>query len=311
MNKRVPLTLSATCVVLSLASAGCPRWWLPGGAIPTFPEAGSSSPEPSDAGVDQPVTPTTEPVLPTVDGACPMLTTGVVSIRDISAQLWVKEPPAGDTIPLLIYWHGTGSSPAEAELMLHDTFDQLMSEGGVIVALSESTQLGENTSTGTWTTGDFAIVDQIVACAVEQLPIDTRRIYTTGCSAGAIHAGVMAYQRSGYIAAAALNSGGLVQPFPLQDPGHAPNVITAHGPSGTDVVIIDFAQASLEYAHRLAAEGGFAVDCGHTSGHCGAPIELKQALWQFLTDHPFGVDPEPYASGLPASFPDYCQIVEN
>jgi poly(3-hydroxybutyrate) depolymerase len=240
-----------------------------------------------------------------------MIVSGAASVGHIPVQLWVKESPTGDTIPVVIYWHGTGSTPSEAELMLDDTFEQLTSEGGVIIALGGTTGVGEITSTGTWSIGDFAVVDQLVACAAEQLPIDTRRIYTTGCSAGAVHAGVMAYERSGYIAAAALNSGGQVRTFPLQEPGHVPNVITAHGPSATDVVIIDFAQASIAYANQLASQGGFAVDCGHNFGHCGAPAELKRALWQFLTDHPFGVAPEPYASGLPASFPDYCQIVEN
>jgi hypothetical protein len=122
----------------------------------------------------------------------------------------------------------------------------------------------------------------------------------------------MAYERSGYIAAAALNSGGyLVQEFPLQERGHVPSVLTAHGALTTDVVIVNFAQASIDYADRLAADGGFAVNCNHGGGHCAAPSELKRAMWQFLTDHPFGVDPEPYANGLPPSFPDYCRVVEN
>jgi predicted esterase len=307
----VPLTLSATCVVLSLASAGCPRWWQSGGVIPTSPEAGSDSPVPTDAGSAEPVEPITEPVLPKVDGACPMMVSGVARLNDIPVNLWIKESPSGDTIPILIYWHGTGSSPSEAEQLLEDTFDELTSEGGVIIALGASTGAGVNTSTGTWSTGDFEVIDQAVACAVQQLPIDTRRIYTTGCSSGAVHAGVLAYERSGYIAAAALNSGGLVQKFPLQEPGHVPNVLTAHGASATDIVIINFAEASINYANQLAADGGFAVDCDHGGGHCAAPSELKRAMWQFLTDHPFGVDPEPYATGLPPSFPSYCRAVGN
>jgi hypothetical protein len=56
--------------------------------------------------------------------------------------------------------------------------------------------------------------------------------------------------------------------------------------------------------------GGFAVDCPHDAGHCGATPELKAAQWKFLQDHPFGADPEPYASGLPEGFPSACTIVE-
>jgi hypothetical protein len=48
------------------------------------------------------------------------------------------------------------------------------------------------------------------------------------------------------------------------------------------------------------------VDCNHGGGHCGAPANDIAAQWQFCKDHPFGVSPDPYASGLPSSFPSYC-----
>ncbi|HET8936998.1 MAG TPA: hypothetical protein VFN67_26325 [Polyangiales bacterium] len=297
---RMPLAV----LLLSLASAGCP-WWQPGASWPAGPEAGSGSPEPT-----KPVERLSEPVLPAVEGDCPTIETGDVEVAGIPVRFWVGDAPEGKTVPLIIYWHGTGSNPDEAKGMLGDTFNEILAKGGVVAAMGGTTGLGDITSTGTWSTGDFEIADQVVACAVKQLPIDTHRIYTTGCSSGGVHAGVMAYQRSGYIAAAALNSGGQVQAYPLQEPGHVPNVITAHGPSDYDVVIIDFALASVAYAQRLAKAGGFAVDCGHEGGHCGAPVELRPAMWQFLQDHPFGVDPEPYTGDLPAVFPDYCQVIE-
>jgi hypothetical protein len=136
-----------------------------------------------------------------------------------------------------------------------------------------------------------------------------RRIYTAGCSSGGVQAGVMAYLRSSYVAAAIPNSGGTVAQFELEDPAHVPAIMTAHGRTGLDVVIIDFANASRVLAADIAAQGGFAVDCDHDRGHCASPPELKNAQWQFLKDHPFGVTPEPYASELPASFPRYCSIL--
>jgi hypothetical protein len=294
-------------LLLAFACTGCPGWWPQSdGPFPPLPEAGSDSPTPSDAGVAEPVT---EPAIPKIDGECPTFETGQVEVNGITVQVWLSEAPNGGSIPLLIYWHGTGSSVEEVSQLAPDTLNTLREQGGLVVALTESTEEGINTSTGTWSTGDFAIVDQVVACAAQQLPIDTKRIFTTGCSSGAVHAGVMAYERSSYVAAAALNSGGQVQPFPLQEPGHVPNVALAHGPEGYDVVIIDFAIASHVYATELTKAGGFAVDCGHDNGHCGASFGLQNALWQFLNDHPFGVSPEPYLNGLPDSFPEYCQIV--
>jgi hypothetical protein len=41
--------------------------------------------------------------------------------------------------------------------------------------------------------------------------------------------------------------------------------------------------------------------------HCGGGGEAGD-IWQFFKDHPFGVNPEPYASGLPASFNSICKI---
>jgi len=301
---------SVTCAVLCLGFAGCPEWWWQGGPYPPLPEAGSSGPTPVDAGAAEPAEPVSEPVLPNVDGSCPTITTGTVTLRGVELKLWLGDAPAGAQIPILVYWHGTGSTASEAEFTQPEQFADFLAEGGLVVSLEGTTGEGTNTSTGTWSTGDFAIVDQVIACAAEQLPVDARRIYTTGCSSGAVHAGVMAYQRSRYIAAAALNSGGQVQPFDLQEPGHVPSVILAHGPSGTDVVIIDFAQASTLYAQDLARAGGVAVECGHALGHCAAPAELKRAMFQFLADHTFAVEPKPYAGGLPDSFPDYCKIIE-
>jgi hypothetical protein len=34
------------------------------------------------------------------------------------------------------------------------------------------------------------------------------------------------------------------------------------------------------------------------------------AQWQFCKDHPFGVTPDPYAGGLPSSFPSYCTVIK-
>ena len=90
--------------------------------------------------------------------------------------------------------------------------------------------------------------------------------------------------------------------------GKAPLLFYWHGTGGQGrdaqgpVSSKDFATASL-------AKGGFVVDCEHGAGHCGAPPDLQVAAWQFMKDHPYGVSAEPYAKGLPSSFPSYCKIV--
>jgi hypothetical protein len=120
----------------------------------------------------------------------------------------------------------------------------------------------------------------------------------------------MLYDRSSYIAAVMPNSGGTIaSSYPLQDTAHVPSIITTHGKVGTDVVGVDFSVTSVRQDEDVFSKGGFAVDCDHGGGHCGAPANDVAAQWQFCKDHPFGVSPEPYAGGLPSSFPSYCTII--
>jgi len=248
------------------------------------------------------------PVLPDYDGPCPVLATGTVNVLGQNVQLWVgaEQPEPG---PILFYWHGTLSTASEAQPMLGGAFADILSRGGMIASFMNSTQTGTDTSgTSTWFSGDFEMADILVACAAQQLNIDTRRIYTAGCSAGGLHAGAMTYDRSSYLAGAMPNSGGLVFPRMPQD-SHVPSVITAHGSAASDVVIISFAEASATLYNGIADRGGYATNCDHGGGHCGSPPALKLAQWQYLLDHPFGVSPDPYPMGLPASFPSYCTTI--
>lgn len=281
-----------------LFSAGCQDIWREIGSR----DWGQST---ADAGSNEPGAPRT----PRAKHECPELHTGEVELAGSTVQLWIadNQKPGGS---LLVYWYGTGSSPAEVTQPPGVDLEALLADGAVVATLKTTTGEGVITSTGTWSTGDLTVVDELVACSVEQLGIDIRRIYTTGCSSGAVQAGVMSYLRSSYVAAAALNSGGLVADFPLEDPSHIAPVITTHGPQGWDVVIIDFADASLALDRDVVSKGGFAVDCPHEGNHCGATPEIKASQWQFLKDHPFGAEPEPYASGLPEGFASACKIVE-
>jgi len=79
----------------------------------------------------------------------------------------------------------------------------------------------------------------------------------------------------------------------------------ADGPN--DQVIVDFATATKAYHDALVMEGHFVIVCDHDMGHT-VPASGVASGWQFLLDHPFGVTPEPYAKGLPKSFPSYCVL---
>src|SRR6202008_2682903 len=105
-------------------------------------------------------------------------------------------------------------SAAEARRLLPaDVRNDIVEAGGIIAAFNgnqSSGAGGDCSGTAAHNQADFEAADQIAACAVRDHGIDPRRIYTTGCSAGGLQAGGMAMMRSGYIAAAAPNSGGIV-----------------------------------------------------------------------------------------------------
>ncbi len=255
-----------------------------------------------------------EPTIPEPQGECPDLVSGTQDIGGLSTMI-VAGTPGPTKGPLILYWHGTGSSPDfEVPAAIPTSVgDEILAEGGIIVApQSDGSDRGGFTPNGVWYEGtdgeggDLTWADQIVACAVANHNIDPRRSYTTGCSAGGLMAGGLATKRSGYIASATPNSGGIIV-SELEDPARVPAVMTMHG--GTDdTVLVNFGQTSAALDNLIVGAGGFAVDCNHMMGHCLAPEDLRLAAWEFMKAHPFGRAPSPFAGGLPDGFPSYCTI---
>jgi predicted esterase len=148
----------------------------------------------------------------------------------------------------------------------------------------------------------------VLACAIEKVGVDTRRIHTLGMSAGGLHTAQMSLRRSNYIASAVPYSGGIIYGNPPNaDPSNKFAAMIFHG-GETDVVAgADFEQASNNYKDILTQNGNFAFICNHGEGHT-IPQDALPSVWQFLQDHPYGTDPSPYAGGLPQGFPAYCAL---
>jgi hypothetical protein len=261
----------------------------------------------SDSGAGGPTPPAS--FVPKATQPCPAMKTGNVTFSGQQWQLWAGTPTAAQHGALLLYWHGTGSTSAEPTYTIGQAqIDAITAEGGLVASASTTTATGTNTGNGVWYTGDFDMADQVVACAIDQLHVDPRRIHSSGASAGGLEAVWMAYARSGYIASIAPLSGGITRAPALQDPNNVPSAMVIHGAMGKDVVVIDFAQASAAYEADIKAKGGFSIDCNTGGGHVSGPPQISPSIWQFLKAHPYKVSPEPYAGGLPAGFPSYCKI---
>jgi predicted esterase len=253
------------------------------------------------------------PVIPAPSTTCPSFVSGTLTIMGVSVQIKAGPRATDATAPLVFYWHSTGGSATELSMLPSTTTTDIMNAGGIIVSPQDSLTGGADISgTGTWSVNDFTLSDLFVACAVRDYNVDPRRIYTAGCSSGGLTAGAMGFLRASYIAASTPNSGGLNPGTAAQvqsGAARAASTMAMHGSAASDYVTISFADTSVALSTQTRASGAFAINCDHGGGHCGAPTELKEAAWQFMKDHPYGLAREPYASGLPASFPSYCSIV--
>jgi poly(3-hydroxybutyrate) depolymerase len=248
------------------------------------------------------------PVIPPVSGQCPNFSSGNFSFMNSAGILAAAgTKPPGPTAPMVLFWHGTVLNASSYATQAAAIRTAVVAEGGIIV--SPNTTLGGDLRSGTsiWGQADYALADQLVACAVRDYNVDPRRIYTTGCSAGGLFATAFAQERSNYVAAAAPNSGGTVLPVQFQTPNYTPALMTIHGAPGVDVVGVDFSNTSKTADTAFKNHGGFVINCNHGGGHC-AGTALMPSAWEFFKAHPYGVSPEPYAGGLPAGFSSACQI---
>lgn len=272
--------------------------------------------EPSGDAKDD--TPLTEPVdLPKVTGKCPNIASGIASFapkglkKPRNVKLWVDPSAKGKKGPLFFYWHGTAQSPDEALTGLGPYISKITAMGGVVAAPFHDPESG----TFPWflvegvdakRMDDLILADEILACAQEQVGIDTRRIHTLGLSAGALQSTQMSYRRSNYIASSVLYSGGLIVDAPKskESRNRFSSMIFHGGPS--DIVVVKFKETSERFLKDMVEKKRFAFICDHQSGHIIPRTQLDN-VWKFFTDHPFAA-PSPYKEGLPAEFPDYCKL---
>jgi len=253
--------------------------------------------------------------LPKATEPCPKLVDGDMMFIGRKVRIWVdpdaKRKGPG---PIIFYWHGTNSNPGfEAPVGLGPALQDTVDAGGVVAgfysepggACADCVDYG--TGNGVWFLGDFRTADEVLACAIEQLNIDTRRIHTAGMSAGGLQASAMVYARSSYLASAVSYSGGKLFVNTFEDKSNKLPVLFTHG-GVNDVVLLGFKMQTEQMADELAARGQFVIVCDHGMGHTIPLAVAGGPTAQFFADHPFGQSPEPYADGLPSTFPDYCKV---
>jgi len=258
--------------------------------------------------------------LPKVTGTCPEFRAGDVTfspkgVGQRRARIWIGPEAQAKDGPLIFYWQGTGMSPNNATWHVgRKAIDEVTSMGGMVVAPypDPSLEFPWFLSNGRNVPDDFLLADEILACAIETVGIDIRRIHATGISAGGLMSAEMLIRRANYMASAAPQSGaiGAWTPKPVNaEPSNKTSAIVFHGgagdrwPSGG----LDYPQEAVKIADEIVGNGGFALLCNHNGGH-RVPMDAIDAIWQFFKDHPWNTSPSPYAKGVPNSMPEYCRI---
>lgn len=212
--------------------------------------------------------------------------------------------------PVVFYWYGTGSSPREAQWrgLTQPVIDRIKAEGGIIVIPSHEEQ---NTypwyiANGRPETYDFMVADEVLACAIQQFGVDTRRIHSLGLSAGGMQATLMAYLRSDYVASVVSYSGALGRPPRHEDPANLFAHLGTHGGPGDTGGQINFKDSTLATDADLKGKGHFSLVCDDDPNGHGIPRDIGPFSWRFLEAHPYGQSPSPWTSGLPADAPSIC-----
>lgn len=264
----------------------------------------------TDAG-SVPVTITPTPVLPSPRSTCPEFVEGTATFAGSPVRLWVGSDGESKRGPVIFYWYATGASVDEVWTGLGSSVvAEVKQLGGMIAALERTTEQGTNTGNGVWYTGDFAIADEVLACAIQKrVGIDLTHIHAAGFSAGGLQTSWMAYALSNYLASVVSYSGGLISTSrTTSTTADTSNVVPAmmvHGEQGEDRFIIDFANTSAAMTSDIRQKGGFALDCTHQEGH-RIPANIGPWAFRFMKDHPYKRAPSPYLSAMPAGFPSYC-----
>jgi len=258
-----------------------------------------------------------DPILPAVRGPCgDFSTSGVVTLAGEGgttrqANIWVSEAATTLDGPVVFFWHGTGGAPAEATSALGSSRDEILAQGGIVIALSHDPVAG----TFPWflTTGgtnevDLEFADEALACAIQEIGVDTHRIHAIGFSAGALHVSQMVFRRASYIASVVSYSGGLIaRNAPRSNtPDARVAVMALHG-GENDRVVVGFRETTINMVNALRAGDQFGFICDHGMRH-SIPSAARPFAWQFLRAHPYGMYPAAYASGLPSGFYAPCTL---
>jgi predicted esterase len=314
-----PATRAEPEVEVELADAGGREQDSGADGVPAPSGAKDPSPDRTAAAPEHAAPAPDERLLAPASGPCPAFRAGRATFmpdgRARSVEIAMSDRANEADGALVFTWFATAGTPAQALGWLGQAVvTEIEDEGGVIVApyadQASSTRPWYNTQGGPGEGDqDLRLMDEVIACARDSIGVDLSRIHAIGMSAGGLQTTQVAFRRSGYIASVAIYSGGLLEGEvpPDQDPDNKFSAMVLFGGT-SDISPVDgiaYLDASNRLVQRLGEQGRFVLLCDHGGGH-SVPVAAQRSVWRFFTDHPYGTQPSPYASGIPNGFVAYC-----
>ena len=196
-----------------------------------------------------------------------------------------KDISPGERLPLIVTLHGSGRS---GDTLVSKWKDKAEKER-IILAGPDSADSVRWNSPGDGPLFLFDVIEQIKAGN----PVDGRRVYLFGHSAGAVFALQMGALESEYFAASAVHAGSL-------DPEYFRllNYAVRRIPYAIWIGTRDpyFPLASVQATRDALKSRGFPVEyteiLGHTHDYYRRADEINDAVWEFFKKNPLAAEPK-------------------
>jgi poly(3-hydroxybutyrate) depolymerase len=206
--------------------------------------------------------------------------------RNRTYYLFVPDKATADApAPLLLLLHGSGRDGRS----LLDPWLSFAKENGIILVAPES-----NNRQG-WSMGEdgpdflYALIEMIRV----QQPVDPRRLYVFGHSAGAMHGLAMAVIESEYFAAVAVHAGTLPdQVIPLIEHAQRKTPIAIWVGTNDPLFPVHAVRATQTTLNRQGFAAAVTEIPDHTHNYYNRAPDINRQVWQFLQKHRLDEEPK-------------------
>lgn len=190
----------------------------------------------------------------------------------------------GTPAPLIVFLHGSGRNGS----LLVDKWKDVAKKEGIILAGPDSVNSQE------WNMladgPDF--IHDVVDIVSAQHPVDPKRVYLFGHSAGAIHGLMLGLLESQYFAAVAVHAGALPADTYVYADSAARKIPIAIWVGTNDAF---FPLAAVRATRDALVQRGIPAQLTeirwHTHDYYGRSSEINKAAWAFLEQHALTADP--------------------